>query len=436
MARIVTSNNRQRQVIRDLRAENVYSFDYDNAYPQRVYDLVNSSGAAKSAWDKFAKFIMGNGVSDDLVARQVVNKYGITVDKLMRMCINDYAMFRGFSVHVSYNAMGDITGFNHVPFEWCRIGRDQKIAVYDNWDRRKLKDNGKYSPADIRRFDKFDPDYALDEINAEPGATLEDKIANYPGQVFWFSADGIETYPLSPFDPVLEDIETDAEIKIGKLKNVKTNFVAPQMVKYRGRFESDQDRASFIESLEQFQGNENVGNIMLVEVEDGVADFEVAKFEIQDFDKKWEFTERSVKENIFQALQQPLVLSAMPVAGKLGTSSEIEDAKIFYNEITADDRLVISEEFTRLFGRKITILGIDETGEIANSATDVNVAATALNGAQISSLNEIIANVTGGIYPADTGRAIIAASFPFLTAEQINDILQPLTNGTTANNPV
>lgn len=358
MAKIVTSNNRQRQVIRDLRQENVYSFDYDNAYPQRVYDLVNSSGAAKSAWDKFAKFIMGNGVSDDLIARQVINKYGTTVDKLMRMCINDYALFRGMSVHVAYNAVGDITGYTHVPFEWCRLGRDQKIAVYDNWDRRKLKDNGKYNPADIRRFFKFNPATALEEINSMDGDTLEEKIANYPGQVYWYSADGIETYPLSPFDPVLEDIETDAEIKIGKLKNVKTNFVAPQMVKYRGRFESDEARTAFIESLEQFQGNENVGNIMLVEVEDGVADFDIEPFEIQDFDKKWEFTERSVKENIFQALQQPLVLSAMPVAGKLGTSTEIEDAKVFYSEITADDRLVMSEEFSMLLGKPISLIPI------------------------------------------------------------------------------
>jgi hypothetical protein len=99
---------------------------------------------------------------------------------------------------------------------------------------------------------------------------------------------------------------------------------------------------------------------MLVEVEDGVADFEVAKFEIQDFDRKWEFTERSVKENIFQALQQPLVLSAMPVAGKLGTSSEIEDAKLFYNDITADDRLVMEEEFSRLLGQQISIIPITQ----------------------------------------------------------------------------
>jgi hypothetical protein len=209
------------------------------------------------------------------------------------------------------------------------------------------------------------------------------------------------------------------------------------MVKYRGRFESEQDRASFIESLEQFQGNENVGNIMLVEVEDGVADFEVAKFEIQDFDRKWEFTERSVKENIFQALQQPLVLSAMPVAGKLGTSSEIEDAKVFYNDITADDRLVMEEEFSRLLGQRVKLLEINQEAEaVIDQADSVNVAATALNGAQISSLNEIIANITSAIYPIETGRGIIAAAFPFLTEAQINDILLPLSNGTTTNQPV
>ena len=187
--------------------------------------------------------------------------------------------------------------------------------------------------------------------------------------MFWYSFDGRETYPLAPLDPVLEDINTDAEVKIGKLKNVKTNFLAAQMVKYRGKFETDQARSEFLESLEQFQGNENTGNVMLVEVEDSEADFSIEPFTIQDFDKKWESTERTVKENIIQTLGQPQVLLSMTTAGKLGTSNEIQDAKTFYNEITASDRLIIEEEFTRLLETPITIIPINQntTANVTNN---------------------------------------------------------------------
>jgi hypothetical protein len=138
------------------------------------------------------------------------------------------------------------------------------------------------------------------------------------------------------------------------------------MVKYRGKFESPQAKDKFLADLEQFQGNENLGNLMLVEIEDGQADFDVTPFTIQDFDKKWEYTERSVQENIIRALQQPQVLSTMAVAGKLGTSSEIDEAKAFYNDITADDRLVMEEEFTRLLGQIVKIIPIQTNGTTTN----------------------------------------------------------------------
>jgi hypothetical protein len=97
---------------------------------------------------------------------------------------------------------------------------------------------------------------------------------------------------------------------------------------------------------------------MLVEVTDSEGDFSIEPFTIQDFDKKWEYTERSVQENIIRTLNQPQVLLSMTVAGKLGTANEIADAKTFYNEITAYDRLVMEEEFTRLIGSPVVITPI------------------------------------------------------------------------------
>jgi len=68
-----------------------------------------------------------------------------------------------------------------------------------------------------------------------------------------------------------------------------------------------------------------------------------------------------------------------------------------------------------------------------NAGTDTgDVAATALNGAQITSLNGLIASVASGQMPVETARAIIAASFPILTSQQIDDMLKPLIGFTPA----
>lgn len=71
-----------------------------------------------------------------------------------------------------------------------------------------------------------------------------------------------------------------------------------------------------------------------------------------------------------------------------------------------------------------------------------DVASTALNGAQIASLLEILAQVTAGQMPLDSAVAVLKASFPTLSESTINDIIGPLktftpeapaqeTNGTT-----
>lgn len=57
-----------------------------------------------------------------------------------------------------------------------------------------------------------------------------------------------------------------------------------------------------------------------------------------------------------------------------------------------------------------------------------NIQQQALNGAQITSLVEIASQVAEGLLPLATGEAIIAASFPSLTAAQIEAIVRPLAD--------
>jgi hypothetical protein len=243
-----------------------------------------------------------------------------------------------------------------LPFEFVRKGvegREGLFAVYNNWDKRDL--NERYDTSRIAFINPFNPSKVVNEISKCEGVTIEEKFKNYKGQVFWFSKEGYN-YPLSPIDPVLEDAQTTYQIKLFKNKNIRTNFMSSHMFVHKGGFEDDIQREEFKQSLEKFQGAEMVGNIMLVEVDQVEQVPQLLPFTIQNNDKLWEFTEQSTINNIVQNYLIPPVLVGVLQAGKLGTANEINDAHSFYNNHTSYDRLVVSEEFTKLLNQPIDLL--------------------------------------------------------------------------------
>ena len=68
----------------------------------------------------------------------------------------------------------------------------------------------------------------------------------------------------------------------------------------------------------------------------------------------------------------------------------------------------------------------DKTKKQAALSGDINVANTALNGAQITSLVEVITQVREGIIPVDSARNILKVSYPTLDDEEISSIMNPI----------
>lgn len=72
-----------------------------------------------------------------------------------------------------------------------------------------------------------------------------------------------------------------------------------------------------------------------------------------------------------------------------------------------------------------TAIATDATGVVVDGGGE-NVAASALNGAQIASLMDILDAVTSKRIPAETALATMQAAFPSLGADVLNGILNPL----------
>lgn len=327
----------------------IINYDSSNGYPQNIIDIINNSGITKSCTKLYEKFIIGDGFEDVRFPTLLLNNKKQTLPYILRLLAKDFSRFSGFALHFNYNADFQISEINHVPFEYCRLSLpddngNYKIKVYDDWTRIRKRN---ISNEKIDTINVFNPDKNVIQNEIE----LAGGFANYKGQIYWYSPDGLGYYPLAPFDAILEDCTTDSQIKTFRLRNVTTGFLASYLYIFKGKFENDFERQKYIDTLNKFQGADNTGKMMLVESEDfeGKDVPEIKKFEQLDNDKIFEWHEESTRKAIIQSFGQPLILLGFIESGKLGMSAEIIDAAKFYNSYTQDERTLMSSVFSEVF---------------------------------------------------------------------------------------
>ena len=343
-----TLSTEKRLTTKENRSEGIQNYDTDNAYPQRVEDIINSSPVGSLCHNLALKFTVGGGFKDAEFSKVKVNGKNVTGDKLLRKIADNLLKFNGVAVHINYNANYEAVNYNFIPFDYCRLtsldsDHPNKIAVYDDWQ----KVNGRVKKEDIDFIDFFNPAPNKIEQQVEEAGGWE----NYNGQIFYYTNVG-KNYPLSPVDSVLEDMQTDAKVKIFKYRNVSTNFMASHFLEV-DEFESDEDRAEFDSVLTEFQGADDAMKIMLLEKKAGQeASFNLQKVDIQGVDRLYEYTENSVRDSIIRNYLIPPVL-LLQTAGKMGTSKEIQDATNYYNGVVNYNQLILAEIFTELFQNTI-----------------------------------------------------------------------------------
>lgn len=340
--------------VKPNKTEGVLNYDEDNKYPQRVRELVKSSGTASNCVKTYAKFIRGGGFKDKAFYNARINRKGGTPDKLLREISKDMSLWQGFAWLIKYDLMQNPIEVYSIPFEFCRLGDPDTeyagmIAVYDDWDRQKSKNIYKDK---IDWIEVYNPDKNIirEQMDAAGGPQY------YKGQILWYSADK-EYYPLAIYDPVLEDIETNAGIKTFRLRNTKTCFLGSKMIELPYEFQEEEEREEFIGELKKFQGVDSGNRMFLAENPSAdTAPIKITDLESKDNDKMFETTNQTSKDSIVEAFSMPPILAGIQVAGKLGNRQELQDAREYYDDITSDERLVIEEKFFDVFRRFSTVL--------------------------------------------------------------------------------
>lgn len=346
------SNISKRRIIKPSKTEGIINCDVDNAYFQRVVDVINASGTGTLVTKMMGKFIFGEGFSDKDLAKLIINSKGQKANEVLLKEAISVSFFFGAAFHINYNANLDKSEINFIPFEDARfttIKHDKhpkKIAVYNDWEKAN---SSRIKQSEVDYFDFYNPDPEVIKKQVIEAGGFD----KYKGQIlYWTPSGGIATpgdaeYPLAPSDSVLEEIQTDYQTKIFKFRNITTNFMASQILESEA-FETEEERTAFEKVLESFQGADETSKILLLEKQPGQEEsgFKLVPVEIQDIDKLYKQTEESSRDNIIRSYLIPPVL-LMKASGGF-SDSEMSDAVALYNGQTSEYRIALSALFEEL----------------------------------------------------------------------------------------
>jgi hypothetical protein len=414
----------RRILVRPNQTFGILNYDLDNAYPQRMLELVASSPTAKDCWNKRAKFIGGTGFEQADLGKAVINSKGLTLAKLLKAIASDKALFTGFGIHVNYNAAYKVSSVNYVKFEDIRMGDTDspetadKYALYSDWGRKTWKN---IMRSKITFLYKYNPD---------PAAIKQQVIAaggwdRYKGQLFYFNPE-VDDYPLIEADSVWEDFETEAGIKIFNNREVTTGFLPSTMLFMQSRREeadnsspdSDEQHSYNVPSqlerdLGTFQGAKSAQKIIVIEYEDENSKPEFRPYAIQNNDRLFESTEKSVEARIIKGFSIPKELINSEKSSGLSNGGEKKEAIREFNDNTAPDRLELSETFAEIFDNFYT--GINPSGNwnilpVPTSVADDNIGMSAGK-----SINELLLSAM----PAQNKIATLVYAYGFKQEEAV-----------------
>ena len=337
-----------------MSQKRIKAYGSGNDYPQKILEIINSSGTGRTCMDIYVKFVEGNGFLDVALAETKLNSKGERSDSLLRKCAKDLKNFNGFAVLVKYNGLGLPDEYFNIPFEHCRLEIDTKkqytgrIAVHNDWTGLT---GVQFSNDDIKFINRYNPKSVLAEIIA---AGSPEK---YLGQIYYFTVDGDSEYPISPFDPVVTDMLTEESVSTVKHRNAKFNFlpsgilvrkgIKPQL-KPDGTYDNtsvfNQEQEDSAAEIKNMQGDTNASKIWVVDIDADEEKPEFIEFTGKSYDRSYEYTEKSVQENIGKMFLIPPILRGVDVGAGFGAEL-MKNAYAFMNSVTGNERRMLETAF-------------------------------------------------------------------------------------------
>lgn len=338
------------------KQDGIYNWGDDNAYPQLVKSLINSSVTAKQCVDLNSKYIYGKGFEfvQNITNKNslIINKRGLNINQLLRIVSREFSEQNNIFLHVNYNALYEVTSVDLLTSEDVRIGKSDstgysgKFVVYDNWDKSKSK---KIEKKDFNLIDKFNPSPVIIEAQVEAAGGWN----KYKGQLLHITADFNELYSLSDVDSVLYDADSEYQASVFKNSGLRKGFFGAKLFVTKP-FSDDSERRDFEKTINDLKGSENSSGVLLLEANlesDNLAEhILIQNIDSNIDDKQFESSEQSSAKNIRKAFGVLSILIEDGDNSIFGQSGELlKEAKKTHWENKEEERNIITDTFQLLF---------------------------------------------------------------------------------------
>lgn len=347
---------------KSITADNVngvMKFGVNNDYPQLIERLIFNSQTAKAASKVFAKFIAGSGFENDAIGYVNIGRdhkgKEITLDMIRRYAAQYIARHGGFYIHCNVNLNGEVGDTSLLPFKTCRFSKQDdagycaKIGTHVNWTKEtELK---AFKNSDVVWFDVFNLNESVLQSQIKKTG-----IEAYKGQVYFQFFDDEFLYPVSPFDSVDLDMDTERQIQLFKNREIRNGF-SDKIVMRRVPCEDENEEAETVRKIRSWMGADGE-KILIFEDEFGEdgkpagnSGFALDKIQTNINDKLFEAWEGSLANNIRKAANAlPKVLIEYET-GQLGQQSGemLKQAFFYYNALTKDIRDQFAESLSQIY---------------------------------------------------------------------------------------
>lgn len=408
-----------------------------NDYPYFLIDLYNGSAWHQGIIKNKTYYIAGGGleVVSGNMQSFIENKYAeFDMNEIAEMLCNDYELFGGFCAIGTWNRDGSrVAVWEHIDLDSVRVDESERMYyISDDWTAMQQ---------------------SAEKTNLRAIPALD--MTNKTGKFIIYYKDPVKKtkkergiYPKPPYYGGITAIQTDVDISRFHMHEIANSFKGGTMISFTDGYPETQEEAENIKAQVKgrSQSVEDAGEIVITFSDTKDKAPIVQSLNGNDLDKRYETTENSVQQNILVAhsVVAPSLFGVAP-DGSFNAAETADLYEIFKKTYVESRQKRIEwminymAELSGFVGKvklkDVAPIGAEQPaaqapttpGDIPTNETQVDVAKSALNGAQIASLIDVVAKIKEGLLTSESALSIVLASFPTIDESQARRIvgLQP-----------
>ena len=405
-----------------------------NDYPFFLIEMLQGSAWHQGIIKNKTYYIAGGGletVSGDASAFLKNNFSDFDMNEIVQRMTFDFELFGAMAVIGTWNREGSkVVRWEYIAIDAIRMTEDERIYfVSDDWSAMQ-------QTPETTNFRSYP---ALDENNRTGSFILYYKEPAKQAK----GEKGI--YPKAPYYGGITAIQTDVDISKFHMYELQNGFKAGTLINLASGYpETTEEERKIKEQIKgRTQSVEDAGEIIITFSNGAEEAPTVIPLSGNNLHERYLMTEKSVQQNILVA--HSVVAPSLFGIAPTGSFNAAETADLFeiYKKTYVEARQKQIEwminYMSKLSGSIAVIklvdvrpIGITQDAPMvpnttpdtsASDAAAVDVAKSALNGAQIASLVEVVANIKTGILTPDAALQIILASFPSIDEAQARKIV-------------